>query len=76
MAKVRVDKSLCISCGSCWAIAPQIFEEDPSTFKCRVSEPYRKLDTESESVGEVPSEFVNDAKSAAETCPAGAITVG
>ncbi|MEM0093709.1 MAG: ferredoxin [Thermofilum sp.] len=76
MAKVRVDKNLCISCGSCWVIAPQVFEEDPDTFKSRVKEPYRTLDSESESVGEIPSQLVNDAKSAADACPAGAITVG
>lgn len=75
MAKVRVDKSLCIGCGACWAIAPQIFEEDPETFKSRIREPYRKSDSESESIGEIPAELVNDAKTAAEGCPTGAITV-
>lgn len=75
MAKVRVDKNLCISCGSCWAIAPQVFEEDPGTFKSRVKEPYRVADSESESVGEIPPELVSDAKAAADACPAGAITV-
>ena len=75
MAKVRVDKVLCISCGSCWAIAPQVFEQDPATLKSRVREPYRKVDTETESIGEIPPELVSDAKAAADACPVSAITV-
>ncbi|MCC6050267.1 MAG: ferredoxin [Thermofilum sp.] len=75
MPKVRVDKTLCIGCGACWALAPQVFEEDPNTFKSRVKEPYRKVDTESESIGEIPDNLANDAKTAAEGCPTGAITV-
>ncbi len=75
MAKVRVDKTLCIGCGACWALAPQVFEEDPSTFKSRIKEPYRKVDNENESAGEIPEELVSDAKTAAEGCPTGAITV-
>ena len=75
MPKVRVDKNACIGCGACWAIAPNIFEEDPSTFKTRIKEPYRVSDDEAESVGEIPQDAVNDAKSAADACPAGAITV-
>jgi len=43
--------------------------------KTRIKEPYRKMDNEKESIGEIPPELANDAKSAADACPASAITV-
>ena len=75
MPKVGVDKELCISCGTCWVLAPQVFEEDPNTMKTRIKEPYRRVDNEKESIGEVPPELASDAKSAADACPASAIKV-
>uniref|UniRef100_A0A7C4BA68 Ferredoxin n=1 Tax=Thermofilum pendens TaxID=2269 RepID=A0A7C4BA68_THEPE len=76
MPKVRVDKAVCMGCGACWALALQIFEENSNTFKSRIKEPYRKEDSGSESIGEIPDNLAGDAKAAAEGCPTGAITVG
>ncbi|MCS7105301.1 MAG: ferredoxin [Thermofilaceae archaeon] len=75
MPVVKVDKGLCIGCGACWALAPQVFEEDPSTYKSKIKEPYRRTDNENESIGEVPEELIADAKTAAEGCPTGAIII-
>ncbi len=75
MAKVRVDKTLCIGCGACWALAPSVFEEDPESYKSRIKEPYRKTDSDDESTGEIPDNLLDDAKKAAEGCPTGAISV-
>lgn len=75
MAKVGVDKNTCIGCGACWALAPQVFEEDLDTYKAKIKELYSKVDTESESTGEIPNDLVADAKTAAEGCPTGSITV-
>jgi len=75
MPAVRVDKLKCITAGVCWSIAPDIFEYDPSTGKTRVKNPYRRDDTKSESVGEIPEGLREAAESATETCPTGSITV-
>ena len=75
MARVRVDKQACISCGVCWAMASEVFELDPSTGKSRIREPYRKVDSEKESVGEIPEDLRSAAEGAANACPTGAITV-
>lgn len=75
MAKVRVDKTLCIGCGACWALATSVFEEDQENYKCRVKEPYRKTDSEDESTGEIPDNLIGEAKEAAEGCPTGAISL-
>lgn len=75
MAIVRVNKDLCISCGVCWALAPDIFELDPTTGKTRVREPYVKNDSERESVGEIPDAIVEAAKNAASSCPTAAIAI-
>ncbi len=73
--KIRVLKEVCISCGLCWALAPEIFELDPVTGRSRIREPYRVSDSESESVGEIPKELEEKAARAVRECPVGAIKV-
>jgi ferredoxin len=75
MAKVIVNKETCIACGVCWALAPDIFELDPASGKTRVKDPYRKSDSDKESVGEIPENLVEAAKNAANSCPTGSIRV-
>ncbi len=75
MARVRVNKETCIACGVCWALAPDVFELDSATGKTRIRDPYRKSDTETESVGEIPDNLVESAKNAAASCPTTSITV-
>jgi len=62
MAKVSVDKSKCIGCGACVAVAEEVFEIG-SDGKSRVK------------VAEVSGKLEKKAREAAEVCPAGAITV-
>lgn len=75
MTKVKVNKDLCIACGVCWALAPDVFEMDPATGKTKIKQPYMTNDTENVSEGDIPSELVDSAKNAASSCPTGAITV-
>ena len=75
MPRVRVNKETCIGCGVCWSLAPDVFEEDPATRRSRIKEPYRKNDSESESVGEIPEELKEPAQNAANACPTGSITI-
>ncbi|MDW8021652.1 MAG: ferredoxin [Nitrososphaerota archaeon] len=72
---MKVDKNTCITAGVCWSIAPDIFEYDPASGKTRIRDPYRKVDTGSESIGQIPEVLKDVAKSAAEVCPTSSITV-
>ena len=58
--KMRVEKEACIGCGSCQAIASDVFEitEDGLAEV--------KIET-------IPAELIDDAKDALEACPTGAI---
>ena len=60
--KAKVNKDICIGCGACQAIVPDVFElEDDGLANCKV-----------EKVQEELQEEVTDA---AESCPTGAIEV-
>ncbi|MFA5486126.1 MAG: ferredoxin [Bacilli bacterium] len=60
--KVTLDKDLCISCGVCNAICPQVFDwDDDGKMKTLV-------DT-------VPADLVEAAQEAEAACPTGAIRV-
>ncbi len=76
MVQVKVNKQTCISCGVCWAMAGDVFELDPATGKSRIKEPYRRVDNENESIGDIPEELRSAAEGAANACPTGSISVG
>lgn len=59
--KVQVDQDLCISCGSCIDICPEVFDWNDEE-KARLI------------VDEVPSELENDALEALRGCPTEAIS--
>lgn len=57
---LKVNKDLCIGCGACQAVAPEVFEiEDDGLASVIVSE--------------IPEEFKEDAMDAKEGCPTSAI---
>ena len=58
--KLNVDKDICIGCGACAAICPDVFEIDDDGLA--------KVTTE-----EINEEFVEDAVDAKEGCPVDAI---
>lgn len=60
--KVTLDKDLCISCGVCNAICPEVFDWDDDG----------KMKT---LMDEVPDDLVAAAEEAAAACPTGAIVV-
>lgn len=60
MAKIKVDRKLCISCGLCAEIAPKTFELDKDMISIVKAEPYDSLDKIKEAVS---------------SCATGAITI-
>ncbi|HHW69257.1 MAG TPA: ferredoxin [Tenericutes bacterium] len=62
MEKVKVSKDLCIGCGACQAICPDVFEiQDDGLATVYVDE--------------IPEELESDVTDAAEGCPTGAIFI-
>ncbi|MHA1238866.1 MAG: ferredoxin [Candidatus Odinarchaeia archaeon] len=74
MAKyqVKVDKDACTACGSCYALCPDVYEEDDEG-KSRIVEKFRK--TGDDYSGIIEDDLYTCAKDAADTCPVNAITV-
>ncbi len=58
--KVFVDKDICIGCGACQAICPNLFTIDDDGLA-------KVIDNK------VPDQLTDDAKDAVENCPVGAI---
>lgn len=73
--KVTIDRNKCISCGSAPALCPEIYYLDPSDWKNRVKSKYEVSFDGNTSVGIVPEELYQCAKTGAEACPVQAITV-
>lgn len=61
--KVHVDPDLCISCGACVDICPDVFD-------------WNEEGIAQEQVDEVPEDFEDQAKEAVESCPTDAISEG
>jgi len=59
--KVEVDQELCISCGSCIDLCPEVFDWNDENKAQAVDE-------------EVPSELEEEVKNAIEDCPTDAIS--
>lgn len=70
---VKIDRSTCVSCGSCWDTCPGLFEEDPDDSFSRIVEPYR-IDG-SIAAGTPPAEMEACAYEAADLCPVQIIVV-
>ncbi|MCS7108713.1 MAG: ferredoxin [Sulfolobales archaeon] len=73
--KVTVSRGLCISCGVAPAVCPEIFELGSDNGKSKVVDKYSVELTEDISVGIIPKELYECAKSGADSCPVSAITV-
>ena len=58
--KLKVNKDLCIGCGACQAVAPEVFEIDDDGLAATIVE-------------EIPEDIKDDAIDAKEGCPTDAI---
>lgn len=74
MVKVKIDRGLCIACGSCYAVCPDVYEGDEEG-KSKIIDEYLKAQTDEASVGEIGADKEGCAKEGAETCPVDAIEI-
>ena len=65
-----VDRAKCIACGAAPAACPEVFELGFDTGKDSVTDKYCL-----KSIGEIPEELYERAKSGADVCPVNAIKV-
>lgn len=66
--ETKVNKDLCIGCGACATIVPDVFQIGDDGLAEAI--------TENENlVAKVPDEFMDDVRDAAEGCPTSAIEV-
>jgi ferredoxin len=70
---VTIDRSTCVSCGSCWEACPGFFEEDPDDSFSRVIEQYRTGGNPAQ--GTPPVEMESCARDAADLCPVQIIVI-
>ncbi len=73
--RVIVDRTTCIACGAAPAACPEVFVLGSDNGKNRVVDEYNVKTDEGTSIGEIPEELYECAKSGADVCPVGAIKI-
>lgn len=73
--RVIVDRAKCIACGAAPAACPEVYELGSDNGKNRVVDKYSVKTDENISIGEIPEELYECAKSGADVCPVNAIRV-
>jgi ferredoxin len=67
MVHVVIDREACVSCGSCYDICPEFFEENPGDSFSQVIEKYRIGQDPAE--GKAPDTLEQCVIDSAEACP-------
>ncbi len=71
--KVTIDRDQCISCMSCVALCPDVFEMNDEDGKSQIVEKFRVGGNPGE--GKIPEDLKSCAEEAANSCPVTVITV-
>jgi ferredoxin len=71
--KVIIDRSNCVSCGTCWDTCPEFFEQNPDDSFSQIIEKFRLGGNYAE--GTPPQNMEACAVDAADGCPASVITI-
>lgn len=71
--KVVIDRKNCVSCGSCWEVCPDFFEENTNDSFSQIIEKFRLDGNGAE--GTPPEDKEACAVDAADLCPASVISV-
>jgi ferredoxin len=64
---VSIDRMACVSCGACWNICPELFDQNPCDSFSEVIEVYRFCGDRAEGI--VPDSLCCCAQEAAGLCP-------
>jgi ferredoxin len=70
---VSIDRGACVSCGACWNICPELFNQNPCDSYSEVIDNYRFNGDRSEGI--VPEYLGCCAQEAADLCPVQIIRV-
>lgn len=73
MVKCRIIREDCTSCGTCWDLCPEFFEQNTSDSLSQVVVDYRMNNNPGE--GEVLPDMEGCVKDAADSCPVQIITI-
>ncbi|WEU39842.1 MAG: ferredoxin [Candidatus Odinarchaeum yellowstonii] len=71
---MKVNRELCIACGSCYSVCPEVYESDDEG-KSKIVAKYLKTQSEKYSIGEVGEDLKKCAKEGAEVCGVEAIEI-
>jgi ferredoxin len=71
--KIIIDRSTCVSCGSCWDTCPTLFEQNPDDSFSRVVKKYRFNENIAEGV--IPADLEGCAHEAVDLCPVQIISI-
>jgi len=71
--KVVLDRSGCVSCGSCWDSCPAFFEKNPDDSFSWIKEEFRVTGNIAEGVA--PGDLAACVKDAADLCPVQVIAI-
>lgn len=77
MAKYRVtiNRELCIGCGVAAVTCPEVYEMGSDNGKAKIVDKYNVETNDNISIGIIPEELCECAKSGAEVCPVAAIKI-
>ncbi len=73
LVRVTIDRTECISCGSCWTDCPEFFEQNPDDHWSQVVGRFREGDDLG--AGNAPRHLESCVKQAEEDCPVAIIHV-
>ena len=73
MAKVIIDRELCIGCGACWGTCPAVFEQNGEDGLSQIKAAWQC--EEEVGVGRIGEDLDDCAQEAADGCPVSAITL-
>jgi len=73
MAKVSIDRDGCISCGMCWDLCPDVYEQNPKDSKSQILTSLQKAGNLGEAT--IDSAQENCARQGADACPVSVIIV-
>ena len=67
MGKCTIVREDCTSCGTCWDLCPEFFEQSTSDSLSQIVEGYRRNENPGE--GDIPPDMEGCIKDAADSCP-------